>query len=83
MKPPRRPAERLARGFARPGNRAAWSTRMTSIERQMEAFREARADKRTDAERAVDKAVDRVQAEIDQQRRTDAATAARMNGGAV
>ena len=56
---------------------------MTSIERQMEAFREARADKRTDAERAVDKAVDRVQAEIDQQRRTDAATAARMNGGAV
>ena len=56
---------------------------MTSIERQMEAFREARADKRTDAERAVDAAVQRVQAEIDQQRRTEAGTAARMVGGAV
>lgn len=49
----------------------------------VEAFRAAQADKRTDAEIALDAAAESVAAEIDQQRRTDAATAARMVGGAV
>ncbi len=54
---------------------------MTTIERQMEAFRTARDDTRTDAQRALDTAVEKIEAEIEQARKTESATVARMCGG--